>query len=111
MKLRNYWNLLTGKSDALNPAKVDLQHIWAVIQSWVRSIWTPKYIKEQIAWRRQMVQLMSPECWEQGHCIQCGCEIKGKTKADMGCENPPYCFPEMMNKKDWEDFKLVHPLL
>jgi hypothetical protein len=48
---------------------------------------------------------------KQGHCIQCGCEIMGKTKADMGCENPPYCFPEMMNKKDWKDFKLTHPLL
>lgn len=112
MQLRHYWNLLRGKSNALNPAKFNLRHIWAVFQSWIRSILpTPKHIKEQIVWRRKMVTLLSPECMKQGHCIQCGCEIMGKTKADMGCENPPYCFPEMMNKKDWNDYKLTHPLL
>lgn len=111
MQLRYYYNLLRGKTNAINPAKLDWKHIYAVIQSWVRSIYTKKHIKEQIKWRREMVQLLSPECWKQGHCIQCGCEIIGKTKADMGCENEPYCFPEMMNKKDWKDFKLTHPLI
>ena len=111
MQLRYYYNLLRGKTNAINPAKLDWKHIYAVLQSWVRSIYTKKHIKEQIKWRREMVQLLSPECWNQGHCIQCGCEIMGKTKADMGCENEPYCFPEMMNKKDWNDFKLTHPLI
>ncbi len=111
MSLKYYYNLLRGKTNALNPAKLDRRHIWAVIQSWFRKFWTPKHIKEQIIWREQMVQLLSPECWKQGHCIQCGCEITGKIKADMGCENEPYCFPEMMNKKEWRDFKLTHPLL
>lgn len=111
MNLKYYYNLLRGKTNALNPAKFDWRHIYAVIQSWVRSIYTKKHIREQIAWRRKQVQLFSPECWKQGHCIQCGCEILGKTKADMGCENPPYCFPEIMNKKEWADFKLTHPHL
>lgn len=109
MKPRHYWNLLTGKTNALNPAKFDLKHMWAVIQSWIRSILpTPQYIKEQIRWRRWMVEQKSPECIRQGHCIQCGCEIMGKTKADMGCENPPFCFPEMMGKKKWEEYKVEH---
>jgi hypothetical protein len=106
MKLRYYYNLLRGKTKALNPAKLDRKHIWAVIQSWFRSILpTPKHIKEQIIWRRGQVALMSPECWKNGSCIQCGCEIVPKTTADMGCENEPYCYPEMMKKKQWEWFK------
>jgi len=28
-----------------------------------------------------------------------------KTTADMGCENEPYCYPEMMDKKTWKKFK------
>lgn len=106
MRLRHYINLLRGKTEALNPARLDLKHIWAVIQSWIRSILpTPKHIREQIIWRRGEVTLKSPECWRQGHCIQCGCEIVPKTTADMGCENPPYCYPEMMSKKQWEEYK------
>ena len=106
MKLKHYWNLLMGKTNALNPAKFDARHIWAVIQSWIRSILpTPKHIKEQIDWRREQVKKKSYLCWQQGACIQCGCEIKGKITADMGCENPPYCYPEMMNRRDWEKYK------
>lgn len=106
MQLKYYWNLIRGKTNALNPAKLDLRHIWAVLQSWIRTILpTPTYIKEQIEWRREQVKSKSPLCWVEGHCIQCGCEILGKTKADMGCENPPYCFPEMMGKKEWKNFK------
>jgi len=78
-----------------------------VIQSWFRSlIPLPKHVKEQIIWRRGQVILNSPECWKQGHCVQCGCEIVPKTTADMGCENEPFCYPEMMNKKDWKEFKI-----
>lgn len=106
MKIGYYWKLIRGKTEALNPAKLDFPHIWAVIQSWFRSILpTPKHIKEQIIWRRGQVVQMSPECWKEGHCIQCGCEILPKTTADMACENPPYCYPEMMGKENWEDFK------
>lgn len=111
MKIRYYWNLITGKTKAINPAKLDLRHIWAVIQSWVRSLLpTPKHIKEQIIWRRGQVALKSPECWKQGHCIQCGCFIIGKTAADMGCENEPFCYPEMMKKKEWKDYKKANDI-
>lgn len=106
MGIKYYYNLLRGKTKALNPAKLDLRHIWAVFQSWIRSILpTPAHIKEQIAWREGMVKFMSPKCWEEGHCIQCGCVIKEKIKSDMGCENEPFCYPEMMSKKEWNDFK------
>lgn len=106
MKIVYYWNLIRGKTKALNPAKLDFKHIWAVFQSWVRSILpTPLYIKEQIAWRKSQVIEKSPECWKQGHCIQCGCEMEYKIKADMACENEPFCYPAMMKRKMWEDYK------
>lgn len=111
MKVKYYWNLIRGKTKALNPAKLDLPHIWAVFQSWVRSILPiPKHIKEQIIWRRGQVAILSPECWKQGHCIQCGCEIVPKTTADMGCENEPFCYPEMMDKQAWKQFKLKNDI-
>lgn len=106
MKLKYYWNLIKGKTNALNPAKLDLPHIWAVIQSWLRNLLPiPKHIKEQIIWRRGEVILKSPKCWKEGACIQCGCEIVPKTTADMGCENEPFCYPEMMNRTTWAEFK------
>lgn len=106
MKVRYYWNLVRGKTKALNPAKLDFKHIWAVIQSWFRSILpTPKHIKEQIIWRRGQIVLTSPDCWREGHCIQCGCEIIPKTTADMACENEPFCYPKMMGKNQWKEFK------
>jgi len=77
-----------------------------VIQSSLRSILpTPTHVKEQILWREQKVKEKSPECWSSGACVQCGCIIKEKIKADMGCENEPYCYPEMMGKKKWNQTK------
>ena len=106
MKLKHLWKVIRGKTSALNPAKIDLPHIWAVIQSWFRSILpTPEHIQEQIEWRAQQVQDKSPRCWQEGNCIQCGCVIREKIKADMGCENPPYCYPPMVSKKEWQNFK------
>lgn len=99
-------NHLRGKTTALNPAKIDLPHIWAVVQSWVRSLLpVPGHIREQIIWRRLEVIRKSPECWEKGNCIQCGCEMLGKTSADIECDNPPYCYPKMMSSKQWKKFK------
>lgn len=54
--------------------------------------------------------MLSPECWKKGYCIQCGCEIIPKTTADMGCENEPYCYPEMMGKKEWKEFKKTNKI-
>ena len=109
MKIGYYIKLLLGKTSALNPAKLDFPHIWAVIQSWYRSLLpTPKHVKQQILWRRLQVIQKSPECWISGNCIQCGCFMIEKTTADMGCENEPFCYPEMMSKKEWKCYKKVN---
>lgn len=106
MKFRQLYDLLKGKRKGSNPPNIDLPHIFAVIQSWIRSlIPPPKHIREQIIWRRGEVVLKSPECWRTGACVFCGCEIIPKTTADIGCENDPPCYPEMMDKKKWKEFK------
>lgn len=106
MKLKYYYNLVKGKTSALNPAKIDFRHIWAVFQSWVRSLFPiRKHIREQIIWRRLQVIEKSPTCWIAGNCVQCGCFMAEKTTADMGCENEPFCYPAMMSKKEWKEFK------
>ena len=111
MKLKYYYNLIRGKTSALHPPKLDWSHIWAVIQSWFRSILPlPKHIREQIIWRRLQVIEKSPTCWIAGNCVQCGCEMMGKTTADMGCEEEPFCYPEMMSKKDWKAFKVKNSI-
>ncbi len=110
MKLKYYWNLLTGKTKALNPAKLTLRNIYAVLQSMFRrsiqGFTVQKHIYEQAIWRRTEVIKKSPQCWEEGHCIHCGCEMLGKTIEDRGCENEPRCYPDMMNKEEWKQFKL-----
>lgn len=109
MKIQHYWNLLRGKTEALNPARFDFKHAWAVLQSWVREKFpTPKHVKEQIIWRRGEVLKKCPECWEKGRCIYCGCFILGKTEADMACEEEGQCYPKMMNKKQWKEFKIAN---
>jgi len=110
MKLKYYWNLLRGKTKALNPAKLTFRNIYAVIQSIFRrsiqgfSIQT--HIYEQAVWRWTQVMLKSPQCWEEGNCIHCGCEMLGKTIEDRGCENEPRGYPDMMGKKEGKQFKL-----
>lgn len=105
MNLKFYWNLLLGRTKA----KVTPRNILAVIQAYYRKgrqlagFDLPKHIYEQIIWRRTQVIALSPQCWTEGACTVCGCEILGKTMEDRGCEGP--CYPEMMDKDTWKKFK------
>jgi hypothetical protein len=109
MKILYYIRHIFGKSSAINPAKLDIRHIWAVIQSFFRSLVPArKHVREQIIWRRGEIAMKSPKCWKQGHCIQCGCFIVEKTTADMGCENEPFCYPEMMSRREWIKYKEIN---
>jgi hypothetical protein len=101
-----------GKSKAQKPAKINTENVLAVLQSLTRKTQKhlggfdlPEYLYQQIFWRRHMVILKSPECWETGACKVCGCEIIGKTMEDRACENDPACYPAMMKKEEWEQYK------
>lgn len=108
MKIRYYWRLVTGRTDALNPAKLTLRNIWAVIQAFFRKLQgrsLPAHLYEQAIWRRLQVIERSPECWAKGNCVHCGCEMVGKTLEDRGCVEDPQCYPDIMTKKEWKTFK------
>ena len=104
-----------GKSVAQKPAKITRANVKAVLQSVVRrtrkqlgGFDLPEHMYQQIFYRRHMVILKSPECWKTGACKVCGCDILGKTMEDRGCENDPSCYPPMMDKKNWEKYKIEH---
>lgn len=59
-----------------------------------------KHIKEQIQFR---VNHMDNECYAEGSCKLCGCMTIALQMANKACKKP--CYPTMMNKKEWEDFK------
>ena len=89
---------------AINPAKINLKNIKSVIQSWIRKVYLPKHIKEQAIMRT----VLAKECVQQGTCTYCGCHMS-KIYSDAPCARkyvePTWCYDEMMNKKDWNEFK------
>ena len=110
MNLKHLYLHLMGKSKAKHPAKINLRNIYAVIQAFFRKkrrsiggMDIPSYMYEQIIWRRIQVTILSPECWTSGHCIECGCEIIGKTMEDRACDAK--CYPEMMSEAVWNKYK------
>lgn len=110
MKIKYYWNLIRGKTQAIKPAKLTLRNVWAVIQAWFRQkrrsldgFDLPDHLYEQIIWRRTRVIERSPVCWEENQCVVCGCEVIGKTMEDRGCDGG--CYPEMMPKDKWKAYK------
>jgi hypothetical protein len=111
MKFNHLYNLLTGKLKVANPAKLTWSNIRAVLQATQRKSMQMagfdlgQHIWEQIIWRRIQVMERSPECWKQGFCKVCGCELIGKTMEDRPCESETPCYPMMMNAEAWGKYK------
>mgnify|MGYP003675236959 CR=1 FL=1 len=86
MSLKNHFtNFLKGN--------ISLKDVWYYIQGNFRyklfyskkfNTLIRKHIKEQIDIR---IKNMNQDCYDKGECIKCG------------------CYPKMMNKKTWRDFK------
>lgn len=68
----------------------------------------PEHIKEQAIWRLEEVKRKSPECYENGACQFCGCDIDGKVMEDRACEEG--CYPIMMTAKEWTIFKEINKI-
>lgn len=86
----------------------DFKDIWYYVQGNVRyelyysrfKFLIPKHILEQIDFR---IEVMYPECLLSGFCIKCGCKTTALQMCNKSCEGD--CYPEMMNKKEWKEFK------
>jgi hypothetical protein len=59
------------------------------------------YIYEQIQWR---LGIMDINCLQNKQC-PCNCEVPAKQYENRPCENN--CYPPMMNKEEWEQFKTL----
>ena len=68
--------------------------------AWLRKGVLRKHIKEQIAWR---IEVMDRDCYDRGSCKLCGCETTALQMANKACDKP--CYPIMMNKEQWEHHK------
>ena len=112
MNVRNYYDLLRGKTTASNPAKLTLSNIKGFLQALYRKgreisgFKLPSHVYEQIIWRRTEVARVSPECWESNSCKVCGCDVLGKTMEDRSCEG--FCYPEMMGEGEWDKYKKMN---
>lgn len=49
------------------------------------------------------IDFMLPACYSTGSCVLCGCTTTALQMATKSCDKP--CYPRLMNKQQWEDFK------
>jgi hypothetical protein len=63
--------------------------------------------KEQVAYRALVCK---DECVKLGYCVYCGCDLPGKFYVKESC-NSGERFPNLMNKSDWEKFKLDNKII
>lgn len=64
------------------------------------------YIYEQITWR---ITVMDQECYEMGSCKLCGCQTTALQMSNKSCDKP--CYPPMMNKQTWYEFKKLKNII
>ena len=85
--------------------KINWENIKAYIQGNLRyKLWYSKrwkflirsHIKQQIIYR---INSMKVDCFNEGACIRCGCKTINLQLSNKACEG--FCYPKMMNKKDW----------
>lgn len=56
----------------------------------------PKYIREQIQYRINSMEL---KCYEDGVCHLCGCDTTALQMANKACDKP--CYPVLQTKENW----------
>lgn len=93
-------------------AKVTFKNIGRFIQGYSRKFTESFGLldihkREQVIWRATQASL----CYSNGHCVYCGCATPAKFYSDEGCEDPVRkCYPDMMEKEDWEKFKIENQI-
>lgn len=94
-------------------AKINLKNIKGFLQAHYRQVldefdYLEPHIKEQAEFRLWRVKEKSPECYENNICTHCECEVSSKVFEDRAC-SANWCYPELLSKEKWEEFKRVHP--
>lgn len=88
-----------------NWRKITLDKVKNFVESKHRQVLEAPYsdwVMEQYNWRYGLVKQKSPECISGGACVGCGCETPDKFFESLACEGG--CYPDWMEKEDWEEF-------
>jgi hypothetical protein len=67
----------------------------------------PDHEREQVAYRASVCK---DDCIKLGYCKYCGCDLPGKLYVRSSC-NGGELFPDLMNKVDWEKYKLENKII
>ena len=62
-----------------------LRNVYYVLQSFLRRFYTKKTVT-----RIADKAAKCPECWENGACLECGCEVFEMFKSDKSCPNEKF---------------------
>jgi hypothetical protein len=86
--------------------KITIKDIYNYIDGNVRSMLSElglceKHIKEQIAYR---LLKCKDTCLVNKKCQHCGCNLPERAFSSLSCNNGEI-FPDLMNEKDWIEFK------
>jgi len=90
---------------------ITIPHIKEYIEGNMRLLYSSfimldESLQEQIIYRK----LCCPDCTTEGRCQKCGCSLPGKWYATKSC-NDGERFPDLMNEKEWEKFKLKNNII
>jgi len=89
-------------------AKINLSNIMSYLVGNFRyacydnawSVIIREHILDQIHWR---IEVMKPECYTSGSCVECGCTTTALQMANKACDG--LCYPTMMSRDNWRAFK------
>lgn len=100
----NVINWLKNRKSFESVKELSFHNIINYICSMWNAAFPPKHIREQAKWRMEQIKLKSPECFNKKECY-CGCDINFIVYQPDACEEKNTCFPELMSKKEWNNFK------
>ena len=89
--------------------EVSIKNIYYYLQGWFRYYFyysrfkflIRKHIREQITYR---INSIDKECYNNGSCKMCGCQVTALQMANKQCDKP--CYPKMLSKKEWNIAKI-----
>ena len=113
----SFWNLIFNRKKYKKPATISLSNIKGFLQGNLRSfrndmdgLELDSHIREQSIWRLKEISKKSPGCLK-GDCLICGCDTYSKVFEDRECKADDPCYPIMMDKEEWGNYKKTNNII
>ncbi len=97
-------NWLIHRNEYESKKKINFKTVLNFLMAYFNHMFKKKHIKEQSLHRLEQIKIKSPECYNSGKCF-CGCDINYIIYQPDACEEKNKCFGELLNKKEWNNFK------